>query len=246
MSSIHEKGTLVKKFLPERINDCTGDEEWKIFPNFELLPCFNIDVQPELVNNNFNDEKESLISRRRNANDNSSNQKNEIWPECMGCRRQGKMTSTDLRRQQMLQHELSSIYFSKKSWLQTFTRPNARPNAVSSMYVRARPKMAGKWGDERAQLQPITVTNERTGFLPVWKQRNEFRQIKQNRAIFVRMKKNKDFIKVRRKQSYNKHLIRRLTSRSGWVFLLVELYFGSLKYCRLVKILPSHIGWSTV
>ena len=51
-------------------------EEGEIFPNFELLPCFNIDVQPELVNNNFNDEKESLISRRRNANDrNSSNQK---------------------------------------------------------------------------------------------------------------------------------------------------------------------------
>ena len=37
-------------------------EEGEIFPNFELLPCFNIDVQPELVNNNFNDEKESLIS----------------------------------------------------------------------------------------------------------------------------------------------------------------------------------------
>ena len=54
-----------------------------IFPNFELLPCFNIDVQPELVNNNFNDEKESLISRRRNANDNSSNQKTKsdlsVW-----------------------------------------------------------------------------------------------------------------------------------------------------------------------
>ena len=27
-----------------------------MFPNFESLPCFNIDVQPELVNNNFNDE----------------------------------------------------------------------------------------------------------------------------------------------------------------------------------------------
>ena len=38
----------------------------EILPNFELLLCFNIDVQPELVNNNFNDDKESLISRRRN------------------------------------------------------------------------------------------------------------------------------------------------------------------------------------
>ena len=91
------------------------------------------------------------------------------------------------------------------------------------MYVRARPKKAGKWGDGRAQ-QPITVTNERTGFLAVWKQRNEFQQIKQHRAIFVWMKNNKDFMKVRRKQSYNKHLIRRLASQYGWVFLRVELY----------------------
>ena len=50
----------------------------EIFPNFEFLPCFNIDVQPELVNNNFNDEKESLISRRINVNGNSSIQENEI------------------------------------------------------------------------------------------------------------------------------------------------------------------------
>ena len=61
----------------------TGDEEGEIFPNFELLPCFNIDVQPELVNNNFNDEKESLISRRRNANDSSSIKKRNLT-ECMG------------------------------------------------------------------------------------------------------------------------------------------------------------------
>ena len=97
--------------------------------------------------------------------------------------------------------------------------------------------------------QPITVMNERTGFLVVWKQRNKFQQIKQNRVIFVLMKNKKDFMKVRRKQLYNKHLIRRLTSQYGWVFLLVELYFGSPKgspkYCQLVKI-PSHIGWSTV
>ena len=38
-------------------NYCTGDEEGEIFPNFELLSFFNTDVQPELVNNNFNDEK---------------------------------------------------------------------------------------------------------------------------------------------------------------------------------------------
>ena len=78
--------------------------------------------------------------------------------------------------------------------------------------MRARPKKVGKWSDKRAQ-QPITITNEWTGFLPVLKQRHEFQEIEQNRAIFVRMKKNDDFIEVRRKQSYNKHVIRRLTSQ---------------------------------
>ena len=56
----------------------SGEEEREIFANFELFPYFNIDVQPELINNNFGDKKESLISRRRNANDNSSNKKDEI------------------------------------------------------------------------------------------------------------------------------------------------------------------------
>ena len=55
-------------------------EEGEIFPNFELLPCFNIDVQAEMINNNFNDEKESVISRRRNANDDSSNQRTKSDP----------------------------------------------------------------------------------------------------------------------------------------------------------------------
>ena len=59
-------------------------------------------------------------------------------------------------------------------------------------------------------------------FSPILKQRHEFEEIKQNRAIVVRIKRIKDFIKVRRKQLYNKHLIRRLTSQYGWVFLLVD------------------------
>ena len=46
-----------------------------------------------------------------------------------------------------------------------------------------------------------------------------------NRAIFLWMKKTKDFIKVSRKQSYNKHLIRRLTSQYGWVFFTRRLVF---------------------
>ena len=41
------------------------DKDREVFPNFYLFPYFNIDVQPELVNNNFNDEKESLISSKK-------------------------------------------------------------------------------------------------------------------------------------------------------------------------------------
>ena len=44
------------------------------------------------------------------------------------------------------------------------------------MYVHARPKKVGKWGDARAQ-QPIRVAKERNGFLAVWQQLNEFQQI---------------------------------------------------------------------
>ena len=38
-----------------------GNEEEEVFPNFEVFPYFDINVQPELVNNSFNDEKELLI-----------------------------------------------------------------------------------------------------------------------------------------------------------------------------------------
>ena len=51
----------------------TGDKEGEVtvFPNFELFPYFNIDVQPELVNNNFNDKKESLSLLNQFTSDNS-------------------------------------------------------------------------------------------------------------------------------------------------------------------------------
>ena len=166
-------------------------EEWEIFPNFELLPCFNIDVQPEMVNNNFKDEKESLISRRRNAIDNGQQfkSKNEIWVYGVaGSRRQGNMTSTDLRRtinaptwtdfHLFLQKELTTnVYKTKLPTKRSSTESFISSIIPRDMYVHARPKKAGKWSDVRAQLQPITVTSERTGFRPVWKQRNEFQQI---------------------------------------------------------------------
>ena len=41
------------------------DEEGEVFQNFELFPYFNIDVQPELINNNFTDEKDTLISSKK-------------------------------------------------------------------------------------------------------------------------------------------------------------------------------------
>ena len=59
----------------------TGDKEGEVtvFPNFELFPYFNIDVQPELVNNNFNDKKESLSLLNQFTSDNSFKKlKNEI------------------------------------------------------------------------------------------------------------------------------------------------------------------------
>ena len=42
-----------------------GDKAGEVFPNFELFLYFNIDVQPELVKNNFNDEKESLVLSKK-------------------------------------------------------------------------------------------------------------------------------------------------------------------------------------
>ena len=68
----------------------------EIFPILSYFPCFNVDVQPELVNYNFNDEKESLISRRRMQMTTVQTKKSKVWPECMdmngvaGSRRQGK------------------------------------------------------------------------------------------------------------------------------------------------------------
>ena len=51
----------------------TGDEEGEVFPKLKLFPYFNIDVQPELVNN-FDEEMQTKTV---------NSLKNEIWPETM-------------------------------------------------------------------------------------------------------------------------------------------------------------------
>ena len=43
----------------------SGDKDGERFPNIELFPYFKINVQPELLNNSFNDEKVSLILSRK-------------------------------------------------------------------------------------------------------------------------------------------------------------------------------------
>ena len=35
------------------LDQSTGDEKGEVFTNFELFFYFNIDIQPELVKNNF-------------------------------------------------------------------------------------------------------------------------------------------------------------------------------------------------
>ena len=95
-----------------------------------------------------------------------------------------------------IQHELTHgfhLFLQKELTINVYKtkRPTKRSSAewfISSImprdvYVRARPKKAGKWSDARAQLQLITVTNERTGFLPVWKQRNEFQTKSSNFCV---------------------------------------------------------------
>ena len=100
----------------------TGDEGGEAFPNFELFPCFNIDVHPELVNNNLNYEKESLISSNVcKWQQFKFKKRNLAWVYGIaGCRRLRSMTSTDIRR------TINAVTWAveKKSWLQTFTSPN--------------------------------------------------------------------------------------------------------------------------
>ena len=44
----------------------TGDKEGGILPNFELLPEFSFDVQPQLVTNDFNAEQhKSLVLSKK-------------------------------------------------------------------------------------------------------------------------------------------------------------------------------------
>ena len=144
-----------------------------------------------------------------------------------GCRRQRKMTSTDLQRtvnvpswadfNLLLQKELTTkVYNIKHS--STDLKILKEEEMFACLHTHAS-KKGGKMKITPAPIRKITVPKEWTSFLPILKQWHKFPEIKQNRAIFVRMKKNKDFIKVRRKQSYNKHLI-----RYGWSANMVGIF----------------------
>ena len=154
--------------------------------------------------------KKNCWFNRRNASDNSLNLKNRnlTWVYGVaGYLRQRKMTSNDLRRtiNAPTWADFSLLLQIKKTWLKMITTPNAvQLNGSFHQYLemkkclhvrtRSRPKKAGKWSDACAQ-QPITVLNEWTGFLSVLKQqRHQFQEMRQNRGIFVWIKKNKDFI----------------------------------------------------
>ena len=124
------------------------------------------------------------------------------------------------------QKELTAkVYNTKRSSIKWFISSILRDEETFARTYRHVRKRRGKWSDAHIQ-QPITVKNERTGFLPELK-RHEFQKNETKLSDFyMNAKKKKDFINVRRKQLYNKHLIRRLN-------------------IRLVKI-PNHIGWPIV
>ena len=165
----------------------TANEEGEVFPNFELFPYFNIDVQPELVNNNFNDRKEQpILAKKCKWQQFKFEKRNLTWVYGVdGCRRQRKMTSTDLRRtinaptwvdiNLLLPKELTKNVCNTKhsSSMVHFIKTERRRNVCR--YVCARPKKTGNWSDARAQ-HPITVTNERSGLLPVLKNTTNFKK----------------------------------------------------------------------
>ena len=70
-----------------------GDEEGEEFQNFELFPHFNINVQPELVNNNFTDEKGPLISSKKCKQQQFRKRILTLEYGIVGCSRTRAMTS---------------------------------------------------------------------------------------------------------------------------------------------------------
>ena len=139
----------------------TGDEEGEVFPNFELFPYFNIDVQPELVNNNFIDEKESLISSKK-CKQQQFKKRNLTWD--YGIDRWLQSTEGNdfsLRRTMyaptwadlnlLLHKEMTSnVYNTKRSsteWFHVHTRASEKGGKM-------------KW-------RACPTANKRTGFLPV-------------------------------------------------------------------------------
>ena len=139
----------------------------------------------------------------------------------------------------LLQKELTAkVYNTKHSsteWFISSVQYLEMKNLCT--YVRARPEKSGKWSDARAQHSHKWMDRFSTGIETT--PRINFKKGNKIERFLFEWRKRETLLR------WEESLIRRLTSQYGWVFLLVELYFGSPKgspkYCRLVKI-PSHIA----
>ena len=176
-------------------------EEGEIFPNFELLPRFNIDVQPELVNNNFNDENESLILRWRNCTWQQFKSKTKsdlsVWSRWQPSTRKNDFNWFTKNNKCSNMNCLPFISPKRADYkcLQDQTQFNWMVHFINNTerHVCVRASEKG-WKMRWCACPTANHSHEWTNRFStgaVWKQRNEFQQIKQNRAIFVWMKKNK-------------------------------------------------------
>ena len=98
-------------------------------------------------------------------------------------------------------------------WSDNYTQTFLRSSTCSSTTI------TGHWvvGCDYSQSQ----MNELLFYL-YWNDATNFnKESKIVQFLYAGMKKNKRFIKMRRMQSYNTHLIKRLTSQYGCIFLLV-------------------------
>ena len=137
----------------------------------------------------------------------------------------------------LIQKELTTKFYNTKCSSTDFILILTDEELLTCTYARFRKRRENE-ATRAPNSQSQSQVNEPI-FYRYWNNATTFKKSNEIEWFLYEWRKL-DFIKVRRKQSYNKHLIRRLTSQYGWVFLLVELYFGSPKglpkYCQLVKI----------